>query len=145
MISAAVHLRPPYLVDLHTHSTRSDGADTPKQLIDNAAARGMKVLAITDHDIRPPEKIQIDQIQEDQSRKDSVPVMMDAVEYAMFKGLYLIRGIEISCETTAEDCHIVCLGCDWKDSAWDATGRILFLTGSKNLWWNPKSAVTGNW
>ena len=62
--------RPPYLVDLHTHSTRSDGADTPKQLIDNAAARGMKVLAITDHDIRPPEKIQIDQIQEDQSRKE---------------------------------------------------------------------------
>lgn len=111
--------RPPYLVDLHTHSTRSDGADTPKQLIDNAAARGMKVLAITDHDIRPPEKIQIDQIQEDQSRKDSVPVMMDAVEYAMFKGLYLIRGIEISCETTAEDCHIVCLGCDWKDPFFD--------------------------
>ena len=141
--------RPPYPVDLHTHSTRSDGADTPKELIDNAAARGLKVLAITDHDIRPPEKIQIDQIQKDQNQKengridhniryteaapgaieadsggkDSFPLMMDAVEYALSRGLYLIRGIEISCETTAEDCHIVCLGCDWKDPFFDELER----------------------
>ena len=46
-----------YAVDLHCHTTRSDGADTPRELIDHAAARGLKVIAITDHDICPPEEI----------------------------------------------------------------------------------------
>ena len=40
---------------------------------------------------------------------------MDAVEYAASKGVVLLRGIEISCQTTVEDCHIVCFGCDWND------------------------------
>lgn len=37
-------------IDLHTHSTRSDGLDTPTQLIENAAAAGISVIALTDHD-----------------------------------------------------------------------------------------------
>jgi predicted metal-dependent phosphoesterase TrpH len=37
-------------IDLHTHSTRSDGLDTPSQLIENAAAAGISVIALTDHD-----------------------------------------------------------------------------------------------
>ena len=37
-------------IDLHTHSTRSDGLDTPSQLVTNAAKAGIKVLALTDHD-----------------------------------------------------------------------------------------------
>ena len=37
-------------IDLHTHSTRSDGLDTPSQLVTNAAKGGMNVLALTDHD-----------------------------------------------------------------------------------------------
>lgn len=50
---------PNYPVDLHCHTTRSDGADTPQELIDRAAGLGMKVLAVTDHDIRPPREIRI--------------------------------------------------------------------------------------
>lgn len=38
------------LVDLHTHSTFSDGRYTPTQLVQEAAAKGLGVLAITDHD-----------------------------------------------------------------------------------------------
>ena len=106
--------RPNYPVDLHCHSTRSDGADTPQQLIDHAAALGMKAIAITDHDIRPPKDILV---AEDGSES---PALMDAVEYAWSKGLHLLRGIEISCETTAEDCHLVCLGCDWEDPFFDS-------------------------
>ena len=49
--------------------------------------------------------------------------MMDAVDYAWSRGLRLIRGIEISCGTTVEDCHIVCLGCDWKDPYFDELER----------------------
>lgn len=37
-------------IDLHTHSTASDGTDTPAELIRAAAARGIDVIAITDHD-----------------------------------------------------------------------------------------------
>lgn len=38
------------MIDLHTHSTKSDGKDTPTELVANAKANGISVLAITDHD-----------------------------------------------------------------------------------------------
>jgi predicted metal-dependent phosphoesterase TrpH len=51
------HQRPPRLAcnvattcDLHTHSTASDGTDSPSQLAHNAAAIGLATLALTDHD-----------------------------------------------------------------------------------------------
>ncbi|MFC9427753.1 PHP domain-containing protein [Streptomyces sp. NPDC056987] len=37
-------------IDLHTHSTASDGTDTPAELVFNAAAAGLDVVALTDHD-----------------------------------------------------------------------------------------------
>ncbi|MCS0634421.1 PHP domain-containing protein [Streptomyces sp. LP05-1] len=37
-------------IDLHTHSTASDGTDTPAELIRAAAAGGLDVVALTDHD-----------------------------------------------------------------------------------------------
>jgi predicted metal-dependent phosphoesterase TrpH len=37
-------------IDLHTHSTASDGTDSPAELIATAAAAGLDVVAITDHD-----------------------------------------------------------------------------------------------
>lgn len=39
-----------YFVDLHAHTTASDGIYTPSRLIDMAAACGVRALAITDHD-----------------------------------------------------------------------------------------------
>ena len=38
------------MIDLHAHTTASDGSDTPAELIRNAAAAGVRTLAITDHD-----------------------------------------------------------------------------------------------
>ncbi len=38
------------LIDLHTHSTASDGTDTPAELMQAAVAAGLDVVAITDHD-----------------------------------------------------------------------------------------------
>lgn len=38
------------MIDLHAHSTASDGSDTPTELVDNAVAAGLRTLAITDHD-----------------------------------------------------------------------------------------------
>ncbi len=37
-------------IDLHTHSSCSDGTDTPSELVVNAAAAGLDVIALTDHD-----------------------------------------------------------------------------------------------
>jgi predicted metal-dependent phosphoesterase TrpH len=37
-------------IDLHTHSRASDGTDTPEELVRAAAAAGVDVLAVTDHD-----------------------------------------------------------------------------------------------
>ncbi|MBV9026019.1 MAG: PHP domain-containing protein [Solirubrobacterales bacterium] len=37
-------------IDLHTHSTASDGTDTPAELVRNAAHAGLDVVALTDHD-----------------------------------------------------------------------------------------------
>ena len=111
--------RPNYPVDLHTHSTRSDGADTPQQLIDHAASLGMKIIAITDHDIRPPKEIPVE------AADAGNRALVDPVDYAWSRGLRLLRGIEISCETTAEDCHLVCLGCDWEDPFFDDLERAV--------------------
>jgi predicted metal-dependent phosphoesterase TrpH len=37
-------------IDLHTHSTESDGTDTPAELVAQAAAAGLDAVALTDHD-----------------------------------------------------------------------------------------------
>lgn len=63
-------------IDLHTHSTASDGTLTPAELVRAAAEAGLDVLAITDH--------------------DTTAGWAEAVA-ALPPGLTLIRGAEISC------------------------------------------------
>jgi predicted metal-dependent phosphoesterase TrpH len=38
------------MIDLHTHTTASDGTDSPAELINKALSAGIKTLALTDHD-----------------------------------------------------------------------------------------------
>lgn len=38
------------MIDLHTHTNKSDGTDSPRQLVNKAISLGVKVLGITDHD-----------------------------------------------------------------------------------------------
>jgi predicted metal-dependent phosphoesterase TrpH len=38
------------VIDLHTHTTRSDGTDSPRELVNKAIAQGLEVLGISDHD-----------------------------------------------------------------------------------------------
>lgn len=38
------------LIDLHCHSTVSDGVLTPTEIVNHAAEKGLRVLALTDHD-----------------------------------------------------------------------------------------------
>ncbi|GAB2487878.1 PHP domain-containing protein [Jatrophihabitans fulvus] len=63
-------------IDLHTHSTASDGTDSPADLIRTAAAAGLDVVAITDHD---------------------TTAGWDAALAAKPDGLTVVRGVEFSC------------------------------------------------
>ncbi len=38
------------MIDLHLHSTGSDGTETPSQIIDKALELNLKAIALTDHD-----------------------------------------------------------------------------------------------
>ncbi len=38
------------MIDLHTHTNKSDGTDSPRELVNKAISMGMKVLGVTDHD-----------------------------------------------------------------------------------------------
>ncbi len=94
-----------YPCDLHCHTTRSDGNDSPRELIDNAARAGLAVLAITDHDTVPPENITVDATE------------MPAVEYARQRGVQLVPGYEFSCDTWVDDVHICGYRLDWHHPA----------------------------
>lgn len=63
-------------IDLHTHSTTSDGTDSPAELVAVAAAAGIDVLAITDHDTTGG---------------------WAAAAAALPAGMRLVRGAEFSC------------------------------------------------
>jgi 3',5'-nucleoside bisphosphate phosphatase len=63
-------------IDLHTHTTASDGTDTPAELVGKAAAAGLDALAITDH--------------------DTTAGWAEAVA-ALPPGMRLVRGAELSC------------------------------------------------
>lgn len=97
--------QPKFCVDLHSHTTRSDGNDTPAEFLDQAAAMGMTVVAITDHDVLPPEFI------ERNGKKVSI------ADYAESLGIGVLQGTEVSCDTNVDDAHIVGFGCDWHSEA----------------------------
>lgn len=92
-----------YECDLHGHTNRSDGNDSPAEFIRHAAQRGVKIAAITDHDVIPPAVV------------DTAQGEKDILVYAREQGVQLIKGIEISCETYIDDVHLVCFHCDWED------------------------------
>ncbi|WP_434310548.1 PHP domain-containing protein [Hominifimenecus sp. rT4P-3] len=91
-----------FVCDLHGHTNRSDGNDTPAEFLQHAAARKMKIVAITDHDKIPPKSVMVD------GRE------IDILEYADSLGLKLILGTEVSCETEIEEVHLVCFHCNWQ-------------------------------
>ncbi|MDO4569560.1 MAG: PHP domain-containing protein [Planctomycetia bacterium] len=91
-------LKTNYPFDMHCHTLRSDGADSPEELILHAAELGMEGVAITDHDIYPPEEI------------GGMPSELFAKKH----GMRLFLGYEFSCDTNIEDVHICGYALDWR-------------------------------
>jgi predicted metal-dependent phosphoesterase TrpH len=73
--------------DLHTHSNRSDGTLTPREVVELAASRDLAGIALTDHDTT-----------------DGVP---EAREAARDKGLEVLTGCELSAEHEDQPVHVL--------------------------------------
>jgi hypothetical protein len=78
--------------DLHTHSTASDGTLTPTALLERAAAAGVEVIALTDH--------------------DTLEGLAEAGAAAAALGLTLVPGAELSVTWGGRTIHVVGLGLD---------------------------------
>ena len=78
--------------DFHCHSNISDGTLTPTELVRRAAGRGVKVLALTDH--------------------DDVNGLAEARAAAEELGMIFINGVEVSVTWRSHTLHIVGLGID---------------------------------
>lgn len=75
-------------VDLHSHTTASDGSLSPRELVREAVRRGVRVLAITDH--------------------DSTNGLADALdEAAKHPPLTIVPGIEINTDVDGGEIHIL--------------------------------------
>jgi predicted metal-dependent phosphoesterase TrpH len=74
-------------IDLHTHTRVSDGTHTAEELVREAAAAGLDVLGLTDH--------------------DTADAWDEAARTAREVGIALVRGIEISCRHLGRGVHLL--------------------------------------
>ena len=84
-------------IDLHTHTTFSDGTYTPKELIEYAAQKGLKAIAVTDH--------------------DTVESYESSAFWAKHYNIELIPGVEIEADYEGIEVHILGLFIDPKNKA----------------------------
>ncbi|HEY7360704.1 MAG TPA: PHP domain-containing protein, partial [Streptosporangiaceae bacterium] len=73
-------------IDLHSHSTASDGTDPPAEVMRRARAAGLDVIALTDHDTLAGH---------DEARRALPP------------GLALVPGMELSCRLDGHSVHLL--------------------------------------
>ena len=82
------------MIDLHVHSTASDGTCTPAQLTALAKESGVRAFALTDH--------------------DSTEGIEEALAAAEKNNVEVIPGVELSTEYDQTEIHVVGLYIDWK-------------------------------
>ena len=78
----------PATVDLHLHTTASDGRLTPTELVEMAASKGLRTISVSDHDTTAG-------LAEAQRAVDRIP------------GMRLIPGIELSCDVPGGEVHML--------------------------------------
>src|SRR5207248_2503688 len=74
-------------VDLHSHTTASDGTLAPRELVLAAARHGVTVLAVTDH--------------------DSTDGLADAMALAPTHRMTIVPGLEINCDVEGAEIHVL--------------------------------------
>lgn len=91
-------------IDLHVHSNNSDGTLSPARIVELAKAKGLKAIALTDH--------------------DTVAGVSEAIKEGEQKGIMVIPGIEISADYNGTDLHILGLNVDYKDKGFNEIVEI---------------------
>jgi predicted metal-dependent phosphoesterase TrpH len=79
-------------IDLHTHSSVSDGTDTPAELVHKARAVGLDVVGLTDH--------------------DTFDGLDEATAEGERLGIQVVRGMELSCSRQGSSVHVLAYGAD---------------------------------
>lgn len=74
-------------VDLHVHTTASDGTQTPTEVVEEALRKGICSIAITDH--------------------DSIDGLKEALEAGRRLGVEVIPGVEINAQIEGKEAHII--------------------------------------
>jgi len=93
------------MVDLHVHSTASDGTLTPKEVVDLAVKKGLTAFALTDHDtVAGLEEVlnYLEKLKKEHKNGDLEEI---------------VPGIELSTDMDNHDCHVVGLYIDYKAPA----------------------------
>lgn len=75
------------MIDLHLHTTVSDGRCTPSELIERCAGVGLTVIAVTDH--------------------DTTGAIQDARQFGRDRGIDVVTGIEITAVHEGVDVHML--------------------------------------
>lgn len=96
-------------IDLHTHTTASDGTLAPVELVQAALANGVEVIAVTDH--------------------DTVAGLAPALEAATGTGLRVLAGVELSATHQWHGLHLLAYGVDPTDAAF--IGRLQELAAMR--------------
>ncbi len=76
------------MIDLHTHSTFSDGSESPERIVELAVAAGLGTVALTDH--------------------DELGGLARAAARAAELGIRLLPGCEVSCSFSPGSMHVLC-------------------------------------
>ncbi|MBP0048475.1 PHP domain-containing protein [Marinobacterium sp. AK62] len=84
--------------DLHMHSTASDGALSPQELVELASENGVKLLALTDH--------------------DTLSGLDEAAATARQCGIRFVPGVELTCRWNTRVIHLLGLGIDPAHEGW---------------------------
>lgn len=101
----------PDRIDLHMHSTASDGTDDPLCLAEKVKSAGIQVFALTDHDTVTGAELLAEHLTE---------------------GVTFIPGIEFSCRMSSGRCHILGYHCDTAHPAFqDALAQVAALRKAK--------------
>lgn len=102
------------MVDLHAHSTASDGRLSPAELVALGASRGLSALALTDH--------------------DTVGGLAEAAVAAARCQLRLVPGIELEVESETGEFHLLGLGLKGWDGPWaEGLRELQALREARNL------------
>jgi predicted metal-dependent phosphoesterase TrpH len=95
----------PMKIDLHTHSTASDGLYSPTELVQHASEAGIAIMALTDH--------------------DTTNGLAEALEAGRARQVEIIPGIEVNTDISGSEVHVLGYFLEYRQEAFQHTLQTL--------------------